>query len=121
MAGIVTVSVSRRTLLLVVCLLLSQERQCCFSLGMLFHSLVFVAAHRKHNRVTLNEVIVCALIFPDIMGSGKTNCMSSYINLFRVIVEAGMKNLITLKSEPMRQSVLHRVNWLYAFKPWRSL
>lgn len=95
-------------------LFLSQEWQCYFSLGMFFHLLLFVASHRKHNRVTLNEVseCVCALIFPDIMGSGKTNCTSSYINLFRVIVEAGLKNLITFKSERMRQSILHRVNWL---------
>lgn len=39
---------------------------------------------------------MCALIFPDIMGSGETNCISGYVNLFRVIVEAGLKNLITL-------------------------
>jgi hypothetical protein len=40
---------------------------------------------------------VCALIFPDIMGSGRTNCMSSYINLFRCIVEAGLEILLHLK------------------------
>ena len=45
---------------------------------------------------------MCALIFPDIMGSGEANCISGYVNLYRVIVEAGLKNRITLESERMR-------------------